>query len=84
MNVLNSYRSTGNTLVNMLTKTNAQQSVILSVIVSVVGGLLGGWLLALMFEIDTINASDFSLPSLFVPFLGAIFLIMVFNFLRST
>lgn len=68
----------------MLMKTNAQQAGILSLVVRIIGSLLGGWLIALMFEIDTINASDFSLPTLFVPFLGALILIVVFNFLLST
>ncbi len=67
---------------SIVMKTNAQQGIILNVVVGIVGALLGGWFLAPMFGTSTINQDNFSLPALFVSFLGALILLAVVNLIR--
>lgn len=69
-------------LASMVMRTNAQQGMLLNVVVGIIGALLGGWLLAPLFGTGTINQNDFSLPSLFVSFLGAVVLLMIVNLFR--
>ncbi|MET3131032.1 putative membrane protein YeaQ/YmgE (transglycosylase-associated protein family) [Oxalobacteraceae bacterium GrIS 1.11] len=69
-------------LASMLMKTDAQQGIFLNIVVGVVGAFLGGWLLSPLFDGATINADDFSLPSLLVSFLGAVILLAVVNLTR--
>ncbi|HUS24005.1 MAG TPA: GlsB/YeaQ/YmgE family stress response membrane protein [Candidatus Binatia bacterium] len=67
---------------SIVMKTNAQQGIFLNVVVGIVGAMLGGWLLAPMFGTGTINQNNFSLPALFVSFLGALILLAIVNLVR--
>lgn len=69
-------------LASMLMKTNDQQGMVLNVVVGVVGALLAGWLISPMVGIGTINQDNFSLPGLFVSFVGAAILLAIVNIFR--
>jgi len=69
-------------LASIVMKTDAQQGMILNVVVGIVGAVLGGFLIAPMVGTGTINTNDFSLPGLFVSFLGAIILLAIVNLFR--
>ena len=58
------------------------EGILMNVVVGIVGAFIGGWLLSPYFGGGTINAQDFSLPSLIVSLLGAIILLAVVNLLR--
>ena len=59
-----------------------QIGILLNIIVGIVGALLAGFLLAPLFGTGTINANDFSLPSLLVSLLGAVVLLAIVNLFR--
>jgi uncharacterized membrane protein YeaQ/YmgE (transglycosylase-associated protein family) len=63
-------------------RTDAQQGIVLNVVVGIVGAILGGWFLSPLFGVTTINQNNFSIPSLFVSFLGAVILLAIVNFVR--
>ena len=63
-------------------KTDGQQGVILNVVVGIVGAMLAGWFITPLVGVGTINQGNFSLPSLFVSFLGAAILLAIVNFAR--
>jgi uncharacterized membrane protein YeaQ/YmgE (transglycosylase-associated protein family) len=65
---------------SMLMRT--PEGILMNVVVGIVGAFIGGWLLSPYFGGGTINAQDFSLPSLVVSLLGAIILLAVVNLLR--
>jgi uncharacterized membrane protein YeaQ/YmgE (transglycosylase-associated protein family) len=58
------------------------EGISLNVVVGIVGAALGGWLLSPLFGVSTINQSNFSIPSLFVSFLGAVILLVIVKFVR--
>ena len=69
-------------MASIIMHTNAQQGMMLNIIVGIVGALVAGFLLTPLFGIDTINQSNFSLPSLLVSLLGAIILLAIVNLFR--
>ena len=69
-------------LASMLMKTNDQQGMFLNVVVGIVGAMLAGWFISPLVGIDTINQSNFSLPSLLVSFIGAAILLAIVNLVR--
>jgi uncharacterized membrane protein YeaQ/YmgE (transglycosylase-associated protein family) len=69
-------------LASMLMKTNDQQGIFLNVAVGVVGALLGGWFISPLVGVGTINQNDFSLPALFVSFVGAAILPAIVSLFR--
>jgi uncharacterized membrane protein YeaQ/YmgE (transglycosylase-associated protein family) len=69
-------------LASMVMKTNDQQGVILNVVVGVVGALIAGWFVSPLVGVATINQSNFSLPALFVSFVGAVILLAIVNLVR--
>lgn len=69
-------------LASIFMKTNDQQGIILNVIVGIVGAMLAGWFLTPLVGIGTINEANFSLPALFVSFVGAAILLAIVNLLR--
>lgn len=69
-------------IASMMMKTDGQQGIILNIVVGIIGALLGGYFLAPMFGTGTINANDFSLPSLLVSLGGAVILLAVVNLFR--
>ena len=68
-------------LASMVMRTEGQ-SVLLNVIVGIVGSALAGWLLTPMLGTSSINQSNFSLPGLFISFLGAVILLAIVNLIR--
>ncbi len=69
-------------IASIIMRTNAQQGVLLNIVVGIVGALLAGFLLAPLFGTGTINANDFSLPSLLISLLGAVVLLAIVNLFR--
>lgn len=69
-------------LASMLMKTNDQQGLILNVVVGVVGAALAGWFISPLVGVGTINQDNFSLPALFVSFIGAVILLAIVNLVR--
>lgn len=69
-------------LASILMKTNDQQGVILNVGVGIVGAMIAGWFVSPLVGIGTINQANFSLPAMFVSFVGAVILLAIVNVLR--
>lgn len=69
-------------LASLVMGTDRQQGMVLNVVVGVVGAFIGGLLLSPLFGTGTINDSNFSLPGLFVSFLGAVILLAVVSLFR--
>jgi uncharacterized membrane protein YeaQ/YmgE (transglycosylase-associated protein family) len=70
-------------LASILMKTDGQQGIVLNVIVGIVGAALGGLIISPLVGISTINQSNFSLPAMFVSFVGAAILLAVVNLVRG-
>lgn len=69
-------------LASMLMKTNDQQGMILNVVVGIVGAMIGGWFISPLVGVGTINQDNFSLPAMFVSFIGAAILLAIVNLVR--
>ena len=69
-------------LASVFMKTDGQQGIILNVVVGIVGAMLAGWFITPLVGIGTINQRNFSLPSLFVSFVGAAILLAIVNVAR--
>lgn len=69
-------------LASMVMKTNDQQGLLLNVVVGVVGAVLAGWVISPLVGVGTINQDNFSLPALFVSFIGATILLAIVNLVR--
>lgn len=69
-------------IASIIMKTDAQQGIFLNIVVGVVGAFLAGILLAPLFGTDTINQSNFSLPSLLISLGGAVVLLAIVNLFR--
>ena len=69
-------------LASMLMKTDGQQGIFLNVVVGIVGAMLGGWIISPMIGVGTINDNNFSMPALFVSFIGAAILLAIVNIFR--
>ncbi len=69
-------------LASLVMGTNREQGLILNVVVGIVGSFIGGLLLSPLFSTGTINESNFSLPGLFVSFLGSVILLAVVSLFR--
>lgn len=69
-------------LASMVMKTNDQQGLLLNVVVGVVGAVLAGWVISPLIGVGTINQDNFSLPALFVSFIGATILLAIVNLVR--
>jgi uncharacterized membrane protein YeaQ/YmgE (transglycosylase-associated protein family) len=70
-------------LASMVMGTDARQGALLNIIVGIIGAYLGGLFISPLLGAATINQNDFSLPGLFVSFLGAVVLLAVVNFIRK-
>lgn len=66
-------------LASIVMRTDAQQGIFLNIIVGIVGSFIGGFLLR---SFGKINDNNFSLPSLFAAFVGAIILLAIVNLVR--
>lgn len=69
-------------LASILMKTNGQQGMFLNVVVGVIGAMLGGWFISPLVGVGTINQNNFSMPALFVSFVGAAILLAIVNLFR--
>lgn len=65
-------------LASIVMHTDAEQGPILNIVVGIVGALIGGFL----FGGSTLNDNNFSLPAIFIAFIGAIVLLAVVNLVR--
>jgi uncharacterized membrane protein YeaQ/YmgE (transglycosylase-associated protein family) len=68
---------------SLIMRTNKRQGLIGNIIVGIVGAFVGGYLLSPLFNISTINESNFSIPALLVSLGGAVILLALFRLLRS-
>lgn len=66
-------------LASILMKTDGQQGIFLNVVVGIIGAMLGGWFISPLVGVGTINQDNFSLPALFVSFVGAVILLAIVN-----
>lgn len=69
-------------LASLLMHTDGQQGLFLNVVVGIVGALLAGWFISPLVGIGTINQANFSLPALFVSFIGAAALLAIVNLVK--
>ena len=66
-------------LASVVMKTDGQQGIFLNVVVGIIGAMLGGWFISPLVGVGTINQDNFSLPALFVSFVGAVILLAIVN-----
>jgi len=64
-------------------KTNSRQGMIADIIVGIVGAFLGGYFLSPLFNVSTINESNYSIPALLVSLGGAIILLAISKLFRN-
>jgi len=69
-------------LASLVMKTDAQQGLLLNIVVGIVGAFLGGLLLSPLFGIGALSQDNFSIPALFIAFLGAVVLLAIVNLIR--
>jgi uncharacterized membrane protein YeaQ/YmgE (transglycosylase-associated protein family) len=70
-------------LASIIMKTNSRQGMIADVIVGIVGAFVGGFFLSPLFNISTINESNYSIPALLVSLGGAIILLAISKLFRN-
>jgi uncharacterized membrane protein YeaQ/YmgE (transglycosylase-associated protein family) len=70
-------------LASIIMKTNSRQGIIADVIVGIVGAFVGGFFLSPLFNISTINESNYSIPALLVSLGGAIILLAISKLFRN-
>jgi len=59
-----------------------REGIALNVVVGIVGAALAGWLLSPLVGVSTINQGNFSATSLLISLLGAVFLLVIVNWVR--
>ena len=69
-------------LASMLMKTNDSQGLVLNIVVGIIGAAVAGWFTSPLVGVATINQDNFSLPALFVSFIGAVILLGIVNLVR--
>jgi uncharacterized membrane protein YeaQ/YmgE (transglycosylase-associated protein family) len=70
-------------LASIIMKTNSRQGLIADIIVGIVGAFVGGLFLSPLFNISTINESNYSIPALLVSLGGAIILLAISKLFRN-
>jgi uncharacterized membrane protein YeaQ/YmgE (transglycosylase-associated protein family) len=70
-------------LASVIMKTNSRQGMIVDIIVGIVGAFVGGYFLSPLFNISTINESNYSIPALLVSLGGAIILLAISKLFRN-
>jgi uncharacterized membrane protein YeaQ/YmgE (transglycosylase-associated protein family) len=70
-------------LASLIMKTNSRQGMIADIVVGIVGAFLGGYFLSPLFNISTINESNYSIPALLVSLGGAIILLAISKLFRN-
>jgi uncharacterized membrane protein YeaQ/YmgE (transglycosylase-associated protein family) len=68
---------------SLIMRTNKRQGLIGDIIVGIVGAFVGGYFLSPLFNVSTINQSNFSVPALLVSLGGAIILLAIFKIFRN-
>jgi len=68
---------------SLIMRTNKRQGLIADIIVGIVGAFVGGYFLSPLFNVTTINQSNFSIPALLVSLGGAVILLAIFKILRN-
>ena len=70
-------------LASIIMKTNNRQGMIADIIVGIVGAFVAGYFLTPLFNISTINESNYSIPALLVSLGGAIILLAISKLFRN-
>ena len=70
-------------LASIIMKTKSRQGMIADIIVGIVGAFVGGYFLSPLFNISTINESNYSIPALLVSLGGAIILLAISKLFRN-
>jgi uncharacterized membrane protein YeaQ/YmgE (transglycosylase-associated protein family) len=70
-------------LASIIMKTNSRQGTIADIIVGIVGAFLAGYFLTPLFNITTINESNYSIPALLVSLGGAVILLAISKLFRN-
>ena len=70
-------------LASLIMKTDSRQGTIGDIIVGIVGAFVGGYFLSPLFNISTINESNYSIPALLVSLGGAIILLAISKLIRN-
>jgi len=70
-------------LASLIMKTNNRQSTIADIVVGIVGAFVGGYFLSPLFNISTINESNYSIPALLVSLGGAVILLAISKLFRN-
>ena len=70
-------------LASIIMKTNSRQGLITDIIVGIVGAFVGGYFLSPLFNVSTINESNYSIPALLVSLGGAIILLAISKLFRN-
>ncbi len=68
---------------SLIMKTNGRQGTIADIIVGIVGAFLAGYFLTPLFNISTINESNYSIPALLVSLGGAVILLAISKLFRN-
>ena len=68
---------------SLIMKTNGRQGTIADIIVGIVGAFVGGYFLSPLFNISTINESNYSIPALLVSLGGAVILLAISKLFRN-
>ena len=70
-------------LASIIMKTDSRQGTIGDIIVGIVGAFLGGYFLSPLFNVSTINESNYSMPALLVSLGGAVILLAISKLFRN-
>ena len=70
-------------LASIIMKTNDRQGLIGDVFVGIVGALVAGYFLSPLFNVDTINEGNYSIPALLVSLGGAVILLAFSKLFRT-
>jgi uncharacterized membrane protein YeaQ/YmgE (transglycosylase-associated protein family) len=70
-------------IASIIMKTNNRQGLIADIIVGIVGAFVGGYFLSPLFNISTINESNYSIPALLVSLGGAVILLAISKLFRN-
>ena len=70
-------------LASIIMKTDSRQGLIADIIVGIVGAFIGGYFLSPLFNVSTINESNYSIPALLVSLGGAIILLAISKLFRN-
>ena len=68
---------------SIIMRTNKRQGLIADIIVGILGAFVGGYFLSPLFNVSTINESNFSIPALLVSLGGAVILLAIFKVLHN-